>query len=190
MNLSRLGADAGITHPTAKSWLSVLEASFLTFRLRPWHHNLGKRITKAPKLGFWDSGLLCWLLGIRDAGQLVRHPLRGLIFESWAVAELLKQLHHRGERVEAFYYASQGGIEVDLLLRRPGHWLAIEFKSGTTVAADFFSGLRRFQALADGATRDGVPMRQALVYGGDRSERRGEVQVVPWHGLSNLLDRE
>ncbi len=126
VNFSRLGGDVGVTHPTAKSWLSVLEATFVVTRLRPWHRNLGKRLVKTPKLYFWDSGLLCHLLRIRNAEQLIPHPLRGAIFETWAVAELLKMFHHRGERPDAYFYRDRGGLEVDLLLRRSDHWLAIE----------------------------------------------------------------
>ena len=82
VNLSSLGSDCGVTHNTARSWLSVLEASYVVLRVPPWHANLGKRLIKTPKVYFVDSGLLCALLGIRTAGQLAEHPLRGAIFET------------------------------------------------------------------------------------------------------------
>ena len=88
LNLSQLGADAGITHNTAQSWLSVLEASYVVRRLPPFARNLGKRLVKTPKLHLLDSGLACYLLGIRTPDELRHHPLRGAIFESWVVAEI------------------------------------------------------------------------------------------------------
>ena len=99
LNLSGLGADCGITQPTAKSWLSVLEASYIVFRLPALHTNVRKRLVKAPKLYFHDTGLLCYLLGIRTPEQLETHPLRGAVFECWAVSEILKYHLHRGRRV-------------------------------------------------------------------------------------------
>ena len=185
-NFSRLGADAGITHPTAKSWLSVLEASFLVTCLKPWHHNLGKRLTKTPKAYFWDSGLLCYLLRIRNVDQLFTHPSRGSIFEGWGVAELLKCLHHSGERPEAYFYRDKSGLEVDLLLRRDSHWLAVEFKSGTTASSDAGANLRRFLELC-GGTLEGLPVLPFVVYGGDEARSAGAVRIVPWNELASLL---
>lgn len=97
LNYSSLAADCGISQPTAKAWLSILETSFITFRLSPFHSNLRRRLVKMPKLHFHDSGLVCWLLGIREASQLRSHPLRGAIFESWVVSEILKHRTNRGE---------------------------------------------------------------------------------------------
>lgn len=102
------------------------------------------------------------------------------------VSELLKLCAHRGERPEAFFYRDQSGLEVDLLLRRADQWLAVEVKSGTTVAADAFAGLRRFGELTGGMI-DGLPLRAALVYGGEERQRRGEVELVPWWALAELL---
>lgn len=186
VNLSRLGSDAGVTHPTAGSWLSVLEATFLTYRLRPWHANIGKRLTKSPKLHWWDAGLLCHLLRIRTAQQLLQHPLRGAIFETWVISELLKLVHHRGERPDAFFYGEHQGLEVDLLLRRDDHWLAIEIKSGATVANDAYRPLTRVMDRLGGAI-DGLPMRPTLIYGGDDRQRRTDADVVPWRELATLL---
>lgn len=188
VNFTRLGADVGVTHPTAKSWLSVLEATFVVSRLRPWHRNLGKRLTKAPKLYFWDTGLLCHLLRIRNADQLTPHPLRGAIFETWVVAELLKMVHHRGQRPDAYFYRDRSGLEVDLLLRREDHWLAVEVKSASTVASDFTAGLRRFVKQAEGAV-DGLPIRPVLVYGGEEEHVDSQVEIVPWRELPKLLNK-
>jgi len=185
-NFSHLGANAGITHPTSKSWLSVLEASFLVTRLRPWHGNLGKRQTKSHKVYFWDSGLVCHLLRIRNAEQLAPHPLRGALFEGWAIAELLKMLHHRGESPDAFFYRDQGGLEVDLLLRRDDHWVALEFKSGLTASTDAGKNLRRFIELCGGVL-EGLPVRAHVVYGGNEAWQAAEIRHVPWVELASVL---
>ena len=186
INLSRIGGDVGVTHPTARSWLSVLEATFVVHRLRPWHRNLGKRLSRRPKLYFWDSGLLCWLLRLTQPQQLVQHPLRGPIFETWVISELLKCVYHAGERADAWFYRDQSGLEVDLLLRRSDHWLAVEVKSASTLATDFFKSLRRFEALVDG-TLEGLPLRRVLIYGGGQRQRRHGIDVVPWTGIADLV---
>lgn len=107
LNLSRLGADAGISRPTANAWRSVLESSFLCFRLGPWHTSHRKRLIKAPKLHFCDRGLVCHLLGVRTAQQLETHPLRGSTFESWLASEAMKM--HLNQRQEASAYRAPTG---------------------------------------------------------------------------------
>lgn len=178
INLSKLGGDAGISHNTARQWLSVLEAGYLVQRLPAWHSNLRKQVVKAPKLHFIDSGLACHLLDIREPEQLRHHPLRGAVFESWVAAEVLKRQVHAGLSPRTFHYRESRGLEVDLLLEDQGKYLAIEAKSGATIAEDFFAPLRKLCAILP-ETRAGV------VYGGDTVHRRGDMKAVPW----NLLDR-
>lgn len=187
LNLSALGADAGVSHTTARSWLSVLEASFVAFRLRPWHRNLGKRLTRSPKLYFYDTGLVCWLLGIREPGHLARHPLRGAIFENWVIAELIKQGRHRGLEPRAWFYRDRSQIEVDALLERGDHRVAIEAKSGQTIGRDFFAGLQRFRDLW-AAAGDELPLRTVLVYGGDRDQPRTPTAVLSWRNIDQLAE--
>jgi predicted AAA+ superfamily ATPase len=147
LNLSSLAADAGIAQPTAKAWLSILEASFLTFRLPPLARNIGKRLGKMPKLHFIDSGLVCWLLGIRDRDQLARHPLRGAIFETWVVSEILKRRTARGELLSNWrgmsFYREQGGLEADLVVEEGGELTVVEMKSGATPSSDMLASARR-----------------------------------------------
>ena len=104
LNLSSLAADCGISQPTAKAWASVLEASFIAFRLPSYHGNISKRLIKMPKLHFYDTGLAAWLLGIREVDQLDVHPLRGAIFESWVVSEIIKQRFNRGEANGIYFF--------------------------------------------------------------------------------------
>ena len=178
-NLSALGADAGVSHNTARAWLSVLETSFILFRLPPLHRNIRKRLVKTPKLYLHDTGLACWLLGIREPGQLERHPLRGAIFENWVVSEILKSFHHRGLEPRASFYRDHRGDEVDLVLDHATKLMAVECKSGRTLGADFFDALDRFEkAVVD------IPVERYLVYGGDEPRAVAGRRAVPWRSVS------
>jgi hypothetical protein len=178
LNLSSLASDCGVTHTTARRWLSVLEASFLVLLLRPHHSNLGKRLIKSPKLYFLDSGLLCFLLGIRAPGEIVHHAQRGAIFETLILSELHKNFLHRGEPSEIYFWRDATGNEVDFVIDLGTQRIGVEAKSGETIAEDFFDGLRYWRALA----RREVP-RAALVYGGDRRFRQDDIIVHPWFVL-------
>ncbi len=115
LNLSSLATDCGVTHNTAKAWISVLETSYVLFQLRPHHANFRKRLVKSPKIYFYDTGLLCWLLGIQEPGQLATHPLRGSIFETFAVSEIVKTRLNSMENTEFFFWRDSNGNEVDVI---------------------------------------------------------------------------
>ena len=121
LNLASLGADAGVTHATARQWLSVLEASYIVFRLPPYHGNLTKRLVKSPKLYFHDVGLASCLVGIESVRQVRTHPLRGALFENAVVVEALKHGYNRGRRPELSFFRDSRGLECDpaVPLRRP-----------------------------------------------------------------------
>ncbi|MFW6330345.1 MAG: ATP-binding protein, partial [Gemmatimonadota bacterium] len=174
--------DAGVTHPTVRSWISVLETSFIVFTAPPWLRNVRKRIVKAPKLHFIDSGVACHLLGIRDPSQLRVHPLRGPIFESWVAGEVLKARLHRGHSADLYHLRETRGVELDLVVEDGGRLIAVEAKSGATVASDFFDSLREFldrEPPADAARQ----IVGRLVYAGDTAQARGGVDVVPWRQI-------
>ena len=118
LNLSSLATECGITHNTAKSWISVLEASYLVFLLRPHHASFNKRLVKMPKLYFYDAGLVSWLLGIRTQEQMETHPLRGNIFETFIISELIKSRLNRGERPAFSFWRDSNGNEVDLIVEQ------------------------------------------------------------------------
>lgn len=182
LHLSALGDDAGVRHPTVRSWLSVLEQSYLVLRAAAWLRNVGKRAVKAPKLHFVDSGLVCQLLGIRSSDQLRTHPLRGPIFESWVAAEIAKARVHRGVPHGLHHLRETRGVEVDVIVDAGTRLLGVEVKSAATLAGDFFRGLETFgRHLADRREAGEASLR--LVYGGDQAQRRGGVEVVPWEGL-------
>jgi predicted AAA+ superfamily ATPase len=184
LNLSGLAIDCGITHNTAASWLSVLEASFILHRLEPYHVNFGKRLVKTPKLYFYDSGLAAWLLGIQSAEQLAIHPQRGPLFETWVVAELLKARFGRALGSNLFFWRDRSGREVDLLIDQGATLLPVEIKSGQTVASDFFHGIDDWRRIS-GQTHG----EAWLVFGGDRAQERGSLHVLPWRHIGKLAAR-
>lgn len=181
LNLSALGAAAGITHNTAKAWLSVLEASYLVFRLPAWSANINKRLIKTPKLHFYDSGLLCYLLGIRSAQDLATHAHRGAIFESWVASEIRKTQANQGIDVRMSHFRDHKGAEVDLLIEHGNRISAIEIKSGQTIAADFFSALEAFSSLVEPAR-----VERVLVYGGKQSQKRSNAHVLSWSDVASI----
>lgn len=182
LNLSSLAADCGITHNTAKAWISVLEASYILFQLRPHHANFNKRLIKTPKLYFHDAGLACWLLGIQTPQQLQSHPLRGSIFETFIVAELMKSRLNAGERPGIYFWRDSNGNEVDVIIEQRAKLAAVEVKSGTTVARDFFAGLEKWAALSGGLADESL-----LIYGGDESYRQRGVRVSGWKSLPEAM---
>ena len=185
LNVTSLAADAGITRITAEAWISVLEASHVVFLVQPWFTNLSKRLIKAPKLHFCDVGLAAWLLGIRRPEHVMSHPLRGALFESWVLTEILKARTHRGLRPALFHLRDRDGHEIDACVETaPGRLEAIEIKSGGTVASDFFDGLDFWRRHLPG-----VGVTPWLVYGGDSVQSREKATVLPWNGLQPLVER-
>ncbi len=186
INLSALGNDAGISHNTARAWLSILETSYIIHRLPAWHGNIRKQVVKAPKLHFFDSGLVCYLLGIREPEQLRHHPLRGAVFESWAVSELYKTQVNRGERPQMFHYRESRGPEIDVLVHQGEYLHVIEIKSGATVSPDFF---RHLKLLPDRLKDTRLPsaIRNHVIYGGEAPQQRSIAQLVPWRETPGIL---
>lgn len=182
INLSAIGGDAGVTHNTVRAWLSVLEASFVIFRLPAWHGNLRKQLTKAPKLHFLDSGLACRLLGIGSREELRRHPLRGPIFESWVAGEIFKNRAHRGETGGMFHFRTARGPEIDLVIRSGGSLIGCEVKSSATMHGDFLRPLQRFEELLGNSAEIGG-LAKRLVFGGDQEQKRAAAKCIPWREL-------
>ena len=182
LNLSSLATDCGITHNTAKAWISVLEASYVLFLLRPHHANFNKRLIKSPKLYFHDTGLLCWLLGVQTPEQLVVYPLRGQVFETYVISELRKAFLNRGEPPLFHFWRDSNGNEVDLLIEWAGGLMPVEIKSGQTLNRDFFTGLERWTALAGDMARS-----PTLIYGGEGEQQRKAVRVLGWDRVGALV---
>ena len=180
LNYSSLAADCGISQPSAKAWLSVLEASFVAFRLPAFHANPRKRLVKMPKLYFHDTGLVCWLLGIRQSEQLRTHPLRGPVFETWVVSEALKHRTNRGRTGGLWFYRDRNGAEVDLVIDQPAGLTLIEAKSSTTASSSLFDGARRVRRHFASSSR---PCDVAIAYGGDQFQQRTDGRLIPWRML-------
>lgn len=178
LNYSSLASDCGVTHSTAKRWLSVLEASFLVVLLRPYHRNFGKRLVKAPKLYFLDTGLLCMLLNIRATEELHHHSARGALFEAFVLAELYKNFVHRGEQPPLYFWRDVSGHEIDLLLDFGDQILPIDVTASQTLSGETFRALRFWKDL-----RRQPDAPAALVYAGERAVRRDGVTIYPWCDL-------
>jgi predicted AAA+ superfamily ATPase len=183
VNTSQLGADCGINHSTVRSWLGLLEASFIAFLLRPHHRNFRKRLVKTPKLYFHDTGLACRLLGIEKADQLRTHPMRGALFENWVIAEAMKARYNRAKDSNLYFWRDNTGHEVDLIADHGQSLLPVEVKAGSTLASDWFQPLARWCELA-GAESE----RPWLVYGGDQRQARSECEVLPWRQIGELTN--
>lgn len=186
LNLSNLGDDVGISHNTAREWISVLEAGFVLFRLPPHHASFSKRLIRTPKLYFYDPGLAAWLLGIQTVGQLFSHPLRGALYETYVMTELIKAMHNQARQRSLYFWRDRSGLEVDALIDIAGALYPVEVKAGATVTDEMFRGLRRWRALAGERA-----VSSYLVYGGRESQTRSDVTVLPWDSPVPpvLLDR-
>ena len=180
LNFSSLAGDCGISQPSARAWLSILETGFLTFRLPAFHSNLRKRLVKMPKLHFYDTGLVCWLLGIRTPEQLRNHPLRGPIFETWVVSEIAKYRTNQGETGGLSFYRDRNGAEADLIIEHPSHIELVEAKSADTASSSLFDGINRVRRHF---TDLPLPCSAFVAYGGSQHQRRSRGSLIPWRNL-------
>ncbi|MFT7722330.1 MAG: ATP-binding protein [Roseateles sp.] len=153
LNLNAVANDLGIAQTTARDWLTVLEASYVAFRLPPYHTNFGKRLVKTPKLYFHDTGLAAWLLGVRSAEAMNIHPMRGALFENLCIAEYGKYLRHHGAPGTPYFWRDNIGNEVDLLIERDGRLWPVEFKSGATFQPAWLAPLHTWQRHAAAAAQ-------------------------------------
>jgi predicted AAA+ superfamily ATPase len=184
LNLTSLGNDCGISHSTAGEWINILEATYLVFRLQPYYKNFSKRLVKSPKLYFYDTGLLCTLLGIQSSDQLLSHSMRGAIFEGWVISETLKRRLNQHKPSNIYFWRDHKGLEVDLLIEQGETILPIEIKSGATIANDWFTSLGSWQSLAKEEAE-----KPWLIYGGNERQPRTQAEVLNWRGITELLTK-
>ncbi len=173
LNMDSLASDAGITQPTAKSWLSVLQTSYICFLLEPHYRNFSKRIIKSPKLYFNDTGLLCYLLRINSPEQIQSHPLIGSIFENWVISEIKKSYHHHGKEAPLYFWRDQHGHEVDLVVDIGNYLFCIEIKGGQTFQKNFLDSIVWLNKLQSQHTG-------ACIYGGDQNFIVNEINIQSW----------
>lgn len=178
LNLSSLGTDCGISHSTAQRWLSLLENSFIVFRLMPHFKNFSKRLIKSPKLYFYDSGLLCYLLKIKSPDALRYSPYRGPVFESFCIAEFMKSAWHRKEEPDIFFWRDSTGHEIDMLIDQGDHLFPCEIKSGETFSSSFTEGMQHWLELS-GEKRDCA----TVLFGGSQKRVFRGIRVLPWSVL-------
>lgn len=181
LNLSSLAQDCGITHNTARSWLGILEASFLVFSLQPHHQNFRKRLIKAPKLYFYDTGLACALMGIEAAEQIYTHPMRGNLFETFVISELMKRRFNRGLPSNLYFWRDKTGHEIDCLVQHGAEIVPVEIQSGKTVAQDSFKNLHYWNHLSGRTHKPSF-----LIYGGEQNQTRDSLSVLGWKSLGDL----
>ncbi len=174
LNMNNLAIETGVDHKTVASWLSILESSYIIYRLRPYYRSFNKRLVKMHKLYFYDTGLVCSLLGIQDPAQLILHPLAGSLFENFVVSEFLKMKYHRNVPFDLYFWRDNAGHEIDLLLEISGSMFPVEIKSGKTVTSEYFKNLLYWKKLT-GAEK------AAIIYAGDEIQYRSDgITVVPW----------
>jgi predicted AAA+ superfamily ATPase len=176
LNLAELGRDTGVTAPTARRWLSVLEASQVVHLLQPHHRNFGKRIRKSPKVYWLDPGLPSFLLGLRDEESVLRGPTAGPLAEGAVVSEWLKALRQRGDGTEPSFWRSAAGLEVDLVLERDGVLHGVEVKATRTPTPHHADALARWLELAGRGARGVLACRVEAP-----AALRPGIRAVPWH---------
>lgn len=183
-NANSLSNDLGVSHATINSWISILEASFIIFRLQPYFENFGKRVVKSPKLYFTDVGVATYLLDITSIEQISRDPLRGNLFENLIVSELMKNQLNRGIEPAIYYYRDSNGNEVDLLLKVANNLIPIEIKSSKTFNSDFLKGLRNFKKLTQERSPNGF-----LIYTGAQEQCIDIFQVYNYMHMTEIFAR-
>lgn len=178
---SAIANEIGVDYKTVQSWLSILETSFIVFRLNPWHVNFNKRIVKTPKLYFYDTGLACNLLRIQQPEDLNFHFAKGALFENYVITEYIKSNRNIGNNNNPYFWRDNTGNEIDLIADSGQQLKVIEIKSGKTIKDDFFKGLNYFDKIQSNFTID-----KYLVYGGDTQRKQYGTQVFPWSEVDKL----
>jgi predicted AAA+ superfamily ATPase len=182
LNLVSLATDAGISHTTARQWLSVLESSELVFLLQPYHRNFGKRLVKTPKLYFTDTGLAAWLVGIRDPELLALHPMRGALFETWVLSEFRKFRLNRGLPADLYFWRDNNGLEADLVFETTEGLQCVEIKSSQTITPDLVrAGQRASRFVTEPAPQPW------LIHGAPENYTREGVRCIGWQSFADPL---
>lgn len=180
INRNEIGRAIGIDNKTVQSWLGLLESSYIIYQLQPWYNNLNKRIVKSPKLYFYDTGLLCYLLGIHSEAALAKHPQYGALFENWTMTEIRKNRFNQGIDGGMYYFRDSAGNEVDLIMEKGGNHIAVEIKSAKKTDRAMLLGLKYWLK----NNRGGQGM---LLYGGEKTEALDDqLQQLSWREVANL----
>jgi predicted AAA+ superfamily ATPase len=187
MNLSSLAQDAGISHTTARQWLTILEASYIIFFLQPFHQNFNKRLTKMPKMYFYDTGLACTLLGLEKEIQLQTHYLKGALFENLIVLEILKERMNQGLPSNLYFWRDKTGHEIDLIGEWGGKIHAMEIKLGSTLQSSYLKNLQYFMKLS--ASLPQVAVNGYLIYTGLQDGTYLDIALTPMNKIGEILTK-
>ncbi len=182
LNISSLAVESGISVNTAKSWLSILESSFVICPLQPHHQNFNKRLVKMPKIYFYDTGLACSLLGITNSQQVKMHHQLGSLFENLIITEFLKSRFNKGLSSNIYFWRDKLGREIDCLIDDGLDRAIIEIKGGMTITDDYFKGLNYYKELS--GKRD---LKSFVIYGGDKSRTFLTHEIIPWYDSSRIF---
>lgn len=182
-NALSLGNDLGLSQHTVNHWLSILEASFLVFRLQPYFENFGKRMIKSPKLYFTDVGLATYLLDITNTEQLARDPLRGNLVENFVVSDLMKHQFNEGYEPHCYFYRDSNQNEIDLVIKRGNDLIPIEIKSSKTFNKDFLKGLKYFNSLVSERCLYGF-----LIYDGDQEQKVQSFYLLNYKNATKTIE--
>jgi predicted AAA+ superfamily ATPase len=185
VNFTTLSNNLGIDIKTVKAWLSILETSYIVFLLQPYYNNFNKRIIKAPKLYFYDTGLACSLLGVKSADDYKMHYLRGGLFESFIISEFYKYIFNQKLNSGVYFYRDSNGNEIDTILELNGKLIAVEIKSGQMIIPDFFKGLKTWGKLSE-SNHD----YRFVIYGGEEMQNRSDAKVLGWKNLTEVFNIE
>ncbi len=185
LNLTSLGNDCGISHNTAKAWISILQASYIVFLLQPYHSNFNKRLIKSPKLYFYDSGLACSLLRIKSADELFDHYNKGGLVEGFIIADFYKQYYHNGQEPGLFFWRDSAGHEIDCIIEESNRLVPIEIKAGETFSPRFFDALLYWK----NDVVESADMTGFVVYAGNQEQSRSQGEVVSWKNAGDLLKK-
>jgi len=183
LNTNRLGSELGVDHKTVIKWINILQASYILRLIEPYHTNFRKRIIKTPKIYFYDTGLVCNLLGILNTKHLETHPLRGELFENWVFSELVKGFVNRGQRARINFWRTHSGQEIDFILETGRSIFALEVKSGMTVHSQAISSLQKALHLWK---ENGFDVSAGIIYSGREKFISRDITIYPWYDLDTL----
>ena len=177
-----LGNDVGVSHTTVAEWLSILEASFITFTLTPYYNNFGKRVIKSPKIYFVEPGLATWLLGITSEEQVMRDPLHGNLFENMVIVDALKERFNQGKDPDLYFWRDSNGNEIDLIWDRQRKLVPIEIKSGMTWSSEFPKAIRKFRSSIPDANPGHV------IYAGDLKSSDDDYTALHFSEIAEVFE--
>ncbi len=183
LNITELANSCGITQITTKSWLSILEASYIIYFFRPHYKNYNKRLTKMPKLYFYDTGLVCSLLGIKNKEQLKTHFLFGALFENFIINEFIKHAYNNAINPELYFWRDKHGKEIDLIIETSDKLIPIEIKAGKTFSIDYFKNLKYWNKISGNTSENAY-----VIYGGSESHKTKDGQIYSWKSILDLFN--